>query len=1095
MKKLFKTLIFVALVMFSGRLFSLSNVQVAQAISQPENVLATATPPSSYDLRDYIDIKVENQNPYGICWAYASLTSLETYLALNYNEYYDFSELHLVVSSYLEDGYYTSLGNALDSGGSFNNLFTYIQKSRNIVLEEEYDLSSYNSYSNKYEKMLEDYETVNSHFYPIAQVNDTCSFQSVVGNKSGKDLTSYRNKIKSHIMQYGSLTAGINASSLTYSSTSLCVTDDTLLANPSSAINHLISIVGWDDSYNADGEWSTPGAYLCLNSWGTGFGDSGYFYISYNDYFIEYVIQGIASASLFDLSTKTNSYIQNPEKTFTQLHTLSGMTSMYTTQVLDVSAYKNQNLSTIDSFIKGSSSSFYIKFFSTKQEAFSGLNSINNSSKVDSTLAGEYSIYNTFSILNSSTKTPICVENNYMAVVIQTINPYQSASISTYTSYGISIDASYYSNTGLGNFTETWNEVLNGGSVYYSLPLRATFLTDKATISGFSGDGDCVVNGNYLKSNAIFLGETISCTTTNVESIDYSNVKICKTYKNGNTDVTDKFTIKQGETSNSIAITMAKSLDSTFTVGNYIISIPTSEGTFYRIVEVQDVVSYTITYHLNGGTTTSNPKYFTNKQSTITLNSPHKDGYEFLGWFLDEEFAKAFDGKLPKSNLDLYAKYDFASPTLLSKSKDVDCTYSKDLSVVISVNAKHALENSYNTISYQWFKKGFNDSSYSKLEGQTSSSITLTSVSDSAYYACQITISITDPSLTSSPCVKTLELSEKSQIKVKINKLIYDMSKVKWDYEQAFSYDTTEHSVKLINLPEGVTANYSNNSYSNIGKYIAKAELIYDDMDGNAYAEPVDDLSWEIRKAKITITIQNIISEDAIPLEELKLRFACELQHEYLPSEYTSLKEKLEYLHFNFIGPIDTAQPTIKKISGETLIFDIYEITIIDGEYRYVAKMLTDKNSSGITSYNPNGFTADCEFSVEYISSTSEETKKLLEKSNLSFVKGYHLKFSYLNENDKYTVTLPIERNDLLAQLHVYIVKDGKLVRVNQTDITTKGITIEASELDNEFLIVEADTGHTSNTQKLAIILISCGFVILYVCIVVEHIRKKRRFY
>ena len=40
---------------------------------------------NSYDLRDHINIKVENQNPYGICYAYAAFTRAETYWALNNN--------------------------------------------------------------------------------------------------------------------------------------------------------------------------------------------------------------------------------------------------------------------------------------------------------------------------------------------------------------------------------------------------------------------------------------------------------------------------------------------------------------------------------------------------------------------------------------------------------------------------------------------------------------------------------------------------------------------------------------------------------------------------------------------------------------------------------------------------------------------------------------------------------------------------------------------------------------------------------------------------------------------------------------------------
>ncbi len=45
----------------------------------------------------------------------------------------------------------------------------------------------------------------------------------------------------------------------------------------SGSINHAVLLVGWDDAY-CDGS----GAWLCKNSWGTAWGDSGFFYIAYN---------------------------------------------------------------------------------------------------------------------------------------------------------------------------------------------------------------------------------------------------------------------------------------------------------------------------------------------------------------------------------------------------------------------------------------------------------------------------------------------------------------------------------------------------------------------------------------------------------------------------------------------------------------------------------------------------------------------------------------------------------------------------------------------------------------------------------------------
>ncbi|WP_298499140.1 C1 family peptidase [uncultured Methanobrevibacter sp.] len=50
--------------------------------------------------------------------------------------------------------------------------------------------------------------------------------------------------------------------------------------------NHYVTLVGWDDNYSADNFKITPpqnGAWICKNSWGTEWGDDGYFYLSYCD--------------------------------------------------------------------------------------------------------------------------------------------------------------------------------------------------------------------------------------------------------------------------------------------------------------------------------------------------------------------------------------------------------------------------------------------------------------------------------------------------------------------------------------------------------------------------------------------------------------------------------------------------------------------------------------------------------------------------------------------------------------------------------------------------------------------------------------------
>ena len=67
----------------------------------------------------------------------------------------------------------------------------------------------------------------------------------------------------------------------------------------------------------------------------------------------------------------------------------------------------------------------------------------------------------------------------------------------------------------------------------------------------------------------------------------------------------------------------------------------------------------TITYVLNGGTNASgNPdKYLYG--DTITFANATKDGYTFMGWYLDQEFNNAITEitASTKGNLTLYAKW------------------------------------------------------------------------------------------------------------------------------------------------------------------------------------------------------------------------------------------------------------------------------------------------------------------------------------------------------------------------------------------------------------------------------------------------------
>ena len=88
-------------------------------------------------------------------------------------------------------------------------------------------------------------------------------------------------EIKSVVRQYGAL-----YSTLRYEDSSYNPKTAGYYYGGSSSYNHAIDIVGWDDGYSRN-NFNTPppgdGAFIARNSWGSNWGEGGYFYISYYD--------------------------------------------------------------------------------------------------------------------------------------------------------------------------------------------------------------------------------------------------------------------------------------------------------------------------------------------------------------------------------------------------------------------------------------------------------------------------------------------------------------------------------------------------------------------------------------------------------------------------------------------------------------------------------------------------------------------------------------------------------------------------------------------------------------------------------------------
>ena len=259
--------------------------------------IETASIPTSYDLRSDINIEVENQGRTGICYSYASLTAVETNLALNHNQYTDLSEVHQAM---MTGGY----------GGTFIlDSNSYYSDNIGPVYESEWPLANLTSSTrsdlekNMYTHLttptdylvgdaLIDVQEILKQTNSKLKVTETVYMPTIAKNKTYSDIQIKiaRNTIKTHIMNYGSLYASVASKALIKGTSGYVM-------NSSNAYNtdHGVSLVGWDDNYAKENfpESCRPennGAYLALNSWGETWGSKGYFWISYEDYWTQHCL-------------------------------------------------------------------------------------------------------------------------------------------------------------------------------------------------------------------------------------------------------------------------------------------------------------------------------------------------------------------------------------------------------------------------------------------------------------------------------------------------------------------------------------------------------------------------------------------------------------------------------------------------------------------------------------------------------------------------------------------------------------------------------------------------------------------------------------
>ncbi len=633
----------------------------------------------------------------------------------------------------------------------------------------------------------------------------------------------------------------------------------------------------------------------------------------------------------------------------------------------------------------------------------------------------------------------------------------------------------YWSNTG-SSF-----KPLGTSTGEQSVVIHTIFTLSASSVGNFVNNLPDQINDQYTKNNSTFVGNSLKVALNTTSTVENSDIAIYTNKIDGltltKTDYTDNFAISIAD--GNLEIGLNKSV----AYQDYILAIEI-DGVVYKkmfsTIEGQKI-TYPINYHLPSGATTINGNKFLDSSTEIKLYGATQTGYSFVGWFLDENLNTSIVGTsgsdsngsyiiytIPtgSTSLDFWPKFELLAPTTTKQPSSISKTYNGTSSQLL-FTATHPL----GTPSYQWYYSSDNGASWKLLTGETSTKLYLVNVAESGKYKCIATISLNDET----------KFVESNIATVNIRKATYQ--NLKWNYTSPFEYNSQTRTVSIVNnYPNDLAIQYKNNSETNAGQYTATATIVNTNPN---YFDPTvaTTLDWEIKPAKLTITIKSFVFETQEGFDKFNTGLCSSIISGTIYNDGYSLNLVYE------LKP--TSNQNLKTITATYAPTTNYNIELVDGEVRLIRHTMSKSTDDyTVTIERSVGYLIDAELIVspKHENDLDAEYQKFLSDKKLTVYDIYDISIVGDDNQEQMTVTISLNPNLKGKNVEVYQVTANGLKRV-EANFDNENISFATAELGT-FVIVEAqDEMEIKNVLIGLAIILAAG---LLICIVIGLVQRKR---